>query len=142
MPGGASGVLAYCPAGPTFDYFFDGCGLAANTGYSLIYYADPWPGNYPGALIASGATDGDGYIHLAGSAELNMDLPHPDDANTGAKIWLVPSIDYDSANCKMKTLSNSVSRYENYSEDSLPNGPEKMLTAKGKNSEGINLICQ
>ena len=81
-------------------------GLDANTGYSLIYYADPYPGDNPGALIATGTTDGEGIISMSGSAELNMDLPHPDDANSvppcpGAKIWLVPSSGYDAANTKI-----------------------------------------
>ena len=53
----------------------------------------------------------DGNIHLKASVNLNMDLPHPGDANYdyseccheygalhGAKIWLVPSECYDSAN--------------------------------------------
>ncbi len=97
VEGGASGVLAYCPSGPTFDYFFDGGGLQADTEYNLIYYADPWPGNNPGALIASGMADGSGNIQLAGSIDLGMDLPQWPDENLadGAKIWLVPSSDYN-----------------------------------------------
>ena len=100
---GAFGVLKYNPKGPTFNYALDGYRLKPNTAYSLIYYADPWPGNHPGALIASGSTDGDGDIHLAGSVELGMDLPHTSDANypTGAKIWLVQSDQYNAATKSM-----------------------------------------
>jgi len=94
---GTYGELKYNTKGPTFDYTFKASGLAAGTGYSLIYYADPWPGNHPGALIATFTTDGSGNIaSTSGSVELNMDLPALGDANYpgGAKIWLVPSSDY------------------------------------------------
>lgn len=87
------GFLVFNASGPTFDYTFKGHGLTASTGYSLIYYADPWAGNNPGALIGTMVTDANGQISTSGSAELNMDLPALTDANypTGAKIWLVPS---------------------------------------------------
>lgn len=100
---GASGVLLFAPQGSAFNFVFDAAGLQASTDYSLIYYADPWPGNNPGALIALGTTDGDGFLHLDGAPDLGMDLPAPADANypTGAKIWLVPSLDYDAGNSKM-----------------------------------------
>ena len=98
VDGGAKGRLVYNLNSSKFEYKFYGHGLYhINTEYSLIYYADPWPGNNTGALIASGSTDGLGNIHLVGSIDLGMDLPHPDDANypDGAKIWLVLSTDYD-----------------------------------------------
>lgn len=96
---GAFGVLKYPSSGSTFDYEFDGHRLQPNTNYSLIYYADPWPGNYPGALIATGASNSKGDLQLSGSVDLGMDLPDPADANspTGAKIWLLPSSNYDSS---------------------------------------------
>lgn len=117
---GAWGKMKFNLSGPTFDFVFNGKGLEPNTEYSLIYYADEpdrfvnWGGNNPGALIASGTSNGGGNIHLGGSTELNMDLPHPIDANanisnhdysgppdyyataTGAKIWLVLSSDYNA----------------------------------------------
>src|SRR3989338_6907683 len=34
-----------------FNYTLNGQGLTANTDYNLIYYADGWPGNNPGAFI-------------------------------------------------------------------------------------------
>jgi hypothetical protein len=94
---GAWGKMKYNLAGPTFDFVFNGHELDPDTDYSLIYYADPWPGDNPGALIASGRSNEDGNIHLAGSTDLDMDLPDPNDANypDGAKIWLVLSDDYD-----------------------------------------------
>ena len=58
---------------------------------------------------------------MSGSPDLGMDLPHPDDANgyhydytqvpdlynnaTGAKIWLVPSSDYDAGAKKVTAWS-------------------------------------
>jgi hypothetical protein len=101
---GTYGELKYNTKGPTFDYTFKAYKLTATTQYSLIYYADPWPGNHPGALIATFTTDGSGNIvSTSGSVELNMDLPAPGDANYpgGAKIWLVPSSDYEAATKSM-----------------------------------------
>ena len=61
------------------------------------------PGDNPGALISSGTTDVDGNLYMAGYIELNMDLPDPTDENypSGAKLWLVPSSDYDPTLNKM-----------------------------------------
>ena len=118
VDGGAWGKMKYNLNGSTFDFVFNGHRLEPDTGYSLIYYADPWPGvnGGAGALIASGTADEDGNIHLEGPVDLDMDLPHPDDANYespggdpgtpgeppepfpfgGAKIWLVFSDDYNN----------------------------------------------
>lgn len=102
LDGGAWGKMTYKLSGPTFDFVFNGCGLAPNTDYSLIYYADPWPGNNPGAFIASGMTNRGGNIHLAGSPDLGINLPAPADANKdGAKIWLIPSAYYNSSTRKV-----------------------------------------
>lgn len=103
VEGGAWGKLKYNLEGPTFDFVFNGHGLELGTNYSLIYYGDPWPGDNPGALMASGTSNDEGDIHLAGSVDLGMDLPDPSDANylDGAKIWLVLSDDYDEATCRM-----------------------------------------
>ena len=100
---GSWGKMTYNQSGPVFDYIFNGHKLEPNTDYSLIYYADPWPGNHPGALIASGTSNNGGNINLSGSVDIGMDLPDADDANypNGAKIWLVLSDDYDSDNAKM-----------------------------------------
>ncbi len=96
IDGGAWGKMKYNLAGSEFEFVFNGHGLESDTEYSLIYYADPWPGDNPGALIASGESNNGGNIHLMGNIDLGMDLPHADDANKdGAKIWLVLSSDYD-----------------------------------------------
>ena len=95
------GTLTYNLTSPKFDYTFEAKGLKTNTNYRLIYYADPWPGSNPGALIASFTTDGSGNIGVTtGSIDLGMDLPAPADANSpaGAKIWLVTASDYNSNN--------------------------------------------
>jgi len=104
---GTLGILLYGPSGSTFDFAFNGRGLSLNTDYSLIYYADGWPGNNPGALIDTGTSDGSGGISMSGSIDLDMDLPDPADANYstyGAKIWLVPSSDYNALTNSMKTF--------------------------------------
>lgn len=97
VEGGAWGKMTYNQSGPTFDYVFNGHGLQPNTDYSLIYYADPWPGNHPGALIVSGTSNGGGNINLNGSTDIGTDIPNVSDTNYlfgGGKIWLVLSSDY------------------------------------------------
>jgi len=112
---GAWGKMKYNLAGPTFDFVFNGHELEPNTDYSLIYYADGWPGDHPGALIASGTSNKGGNIHLAGSPDLGMDLPDSADANypDGAKIWLVLSDDYDGTNTKMTVWNPTDYLFEN-----------------------------
>jgi len=90
--------MTYNSSGATFDYSLNGQGLAASTEYALIYYADGWPGNNPGALIGKHTTDGAGLMNVgATSKELGMNLPTLPDGNfaIGAKIWLIPSSAYD-----------------------------------------------
>ncbi len=111
---GASGRLEYNESGPEFRYGFTGQGLVPSTEYSLIYYGDPWPGNHPGALIANGTTDEFGAVSIEGSVDLGMDLPDPLDANTaGAKIWLVPSGDYDAVSNIMTAWNPDQYLFEN-----------------------------
>ena len=97
-----SGILTYNTSGETFNYSFAGTGLQ-DIDYSLIYYADPWPGNgvehNTGVLIATFTTSGSTIPLTTGSVELNRDLPQwPSDQNhpEGAKIWLVPSTHYST----------------------------------------------
>lgn len=102
---GMWGVLKWEGDGATFDFdnTLEAHGLTASTLYSLIYYADPWPGDNPGMLLGTGTSDGSGDLSIINDLDLGYDLPHPDDANypAGAKIWLVLSSDYDSINHKM-----------------------------------------
>ena len=94
---GIEGTLVFETVNPTFDYTFDAIGLAAETDYCLIYYADPWTGSNPGALIGTFTSDVGGAIAVVGSIDLGMNLPQPPDDNylDGAKIWLVLASDYD-----------------------------------------------
>lgn len=100
-----SGTLTWKGDGPTFDFSNSlvAQNLKPNTDYSLIYYADPWPGNHPGALLGEGTSDANGNLIITGNPDLGMDLPHSADANysEGAKIWLVLSNDYNSTLKKM-----------------------------------------
>jgi len=100
VPGGASGTLSYNTSGDKFNYSFTASGLNLSTNYSLIYYADPYPGDHPGALIGSGTSNDSGVLSLSGSPDLGMDLPTSPDANypAGAKIQLVLSSDYNGTN--------------------------------------------
>jgi len=95
-----SATLTWAGDGPTFDFSSTliAQGLEANTKYSLIYYADPWEGDNPGAFLGTGISNGSGDLTIAGNVNLGFDLPHPSDANypTGAKIWLVLASDYNS----------------------------------------------
>ncbi len=97
---GIGGVLTWAGDGPTFSYSVSASGLPATTNYSLIYYADPYPGNNPGKLIGTGTTDSGGNLAFSDNPDLGMDLPMPTDANSGAphngaKIWLIPSANYN-----------------------------------------------
>lgn len=94
---GTHADLTWTGDGNTFNYSLTGTGLAATTAYSLIYYADGWPGNNPGAFIGSATTDGSGNITMSGNPDLLTDMPNPSDGNftVGAKIWLVRSSDYN-----------------------------------------------
>jgi len=116
-------TLEYNEIGPNFEYSLTATGLQPSTDYSLVYYADfdprftNWGGNNPGALITTAITDGSGDISKSSSTNLGMDLPSSPDWNidpdpdycdcanghddydycSGAKIWLVPSSDYDES---------------------------------------------
>jgi hypothetical protein len=82
--------------GSSFNFVFNGHGLQTNTNYTLIYYADPWPG-INGTDIGMGTSNIDGDLHLMGSPDIG-DIPVDTDINfpDGGKIWLVLSDDYDS----------------------------------------------
>jgi len=100
---GIEGLLVFETVKTTFDYSIAAIGLTPDTDYSLIYYADPWAGNNPGALIGEFTSDGSGAITTTGSTDLGMNLPHVDDDNhlLGAKLWLVLSADYDDTTNEM-----------------------------------------
>jgi hypothetical protein len=128
---GISVTLSYKSSGyPTFDFSLTGKVPLASTAYSLIYYADPWPGNFPGALLGTGISNPDGTIAFTGSASLVGSLPSLPDTNicgdyctkmcgthlcnpvattcSGAKIWLVPSANYDVGTKKVTGWSPTI----------------------------------
>jgi hypothetical protein len=99
VEGGAWGKMKYNLSGATFDFVFNGHGLEPGTVYTLIYYSDPWPG--AGLIcLGSGTVNEEGNIHIAESVDTG-NLPAEDDANEGAKIWLVLSDDVDCENAEM-----------------------------------------
>ncbi|MFA6097094.1 MAG: TasA family protein [Candidatus Paceibacterota bacterium] len=96
--------LTWVGDGNTFDYTLTAQGLPNNTNYSLIYYADGWPGNNPGKLIGNYTSSGTGTITSGSvSIDLGMDLPSMPDGNftVGAKIWLVLASDYNAGTSSM-----------------------------------------
>jgi hypothetical protein len=120
---GTNAKLTYQLNSSMFNYELDAVGLATDTQYSLIYYADKqdrmndWGGDNPGAEIVSFTSDENGNGNVLGSVELGMNLPASDDWNgtneanycasdnyllcRGAKVWLVPTSDYDSTTKKL-----------------------------------------
>ena len=81
---GAWGKMSYKLSGTNIDFVFNGHRLVAGTDYSLISYNDPWPGSP--VELASGTSNDDGNIHLAGSS-VNLSK------DSDIKIWLVLSSD-------------------------------------------------
>ena len=108
---GAWGKMKYNLEGPEFDFVFNGHGLELNTEYTLIYYADPWPGT-GGCDIASGTSNEDGDIHLADSVDIGT-IPVDGDDNDEAKIWLVLSDDYNADDDKMSGWNPAEYLFEN-----------------------------
>jgi len=125
VAGGAQGALFFNCSGNEFQYLFYATGLKMDGSYSLIYYADPWPGNgmtnSTGAEIATGTASG-GILTMSGCIDLGTDLPNSDDYNAiapcacypcpGAKIWLVPSADYNAGTCAMIAWNPTAYLYE------------------------------
>ncbi len=81
---GAWGKLSYD------DYFvFNGHGLEPGVEYTLINYAEPYPGSESKVLGTAVANNG-GNVHIMG------EMPELVNSNEkGAKIWLVKTTDFD-----------------------------------------------
>lgn len=108
-------ALTWNGDGNTFDYSLTAQGLTPATSYSLIYYADGFPGNNPGAFIGSFTTNGAGAIASGPQiVNLGVDLPTLPDGNfaIGAKIWLVLSSDYNSGTKSMTAWNPSQYLFE------------------------------
>ena len=91
------GTFTYSYLGSSFT--FDGYELDPEVEYSLISYAEDWPGA-DSLLLGTGTTDTNGDVQITGSSlalVLNTyahDAPGDYQDVTGAKIWLVPSSDF------------------------------------------------
>ena len=108
--------LTYNPCCPAFVWKLEGKVLLPSTEYVLIYYADQpdrfidW--GWAPLKLATVTSDADGYILDSSSTDLgDTSFPFEDDWNIGhnadyhakdgychakgAKIWLIPSLDYD-----------------------------------------------
>lgn len=109
-------LLKYVPVNDTFEFELEAYNLIAGADYSLIYYADPWPGA-GGCLIDSETANSSGHLILEGLEDIGSIPVASDDnidddnryANTpdyyahthGAKIWLVLSNDYSEVEGEM-----------------------------------------
>lgn len=78
VDGGAWGKLIFGD-----NFVFNGHGLNPATDYTLIRYADPWPGT-PLTCLASGTSNNGGNINLGGEF-----------SDGGSKVWLVLTDDVD-----------------------------------------------
>lgn len=82
--GGAWGKMTFGS-----DFVFNGHGLQPDTKYTLIRYADPWPGSP--VCLASGTSNAGGNLNLSGVMK-EGDL----------KVWLVLSAD---VNCETPAMT-------------------------------------
>lgn len=97
VEGGAFGKLMYKDT-PKPMFVFNAHGLNPDQEYALISYAEPW--GTPCAVQGVATADEMGNIHIKGQA---LDLitntyptPTSDEySGDGAKIWLVPTADFD-----------------------------------------------
>ena len=119
-----AGLLEYTMpcTGEVMNYTFiivEPSNMSANTSYSLVFYSPTDAGtwnpdtvwnNQNTSLIDSGITDGSGDLVLTGTFDFSLHgqgLENINDGNdykglvNGAKVWLVPSADYSSAQSKI-----------------------------------------
>lgn len=104
-------VLNYNSTGNAFDFTLTGVGLLPSTAYSLIYFADPYPGTSSSRLLWTGNSNGSGGISVPDNINLGVDLPLAPDSNMvvshagapdnyitplGAKIWLVEASEFST----------------------------------------------
>jgi hypothetical protein len=88
--------MQYRTSGNEFLFVLNAHCLRARTGYTVVYYAEPW--GMPVRCLVTGTTNRHGDLHLMQAVDTG-DLPASYDANypSGAKIWLVVSSDVDCA---------------------------------------------
>lgn len=99
-----SGRMMYFWVGSTFDFVLNAHGLPAVQDWTLTYQPEPMPS--AGVIcLAQGTVNAGGQLHVAGSVELNSNLPpgldpladnsDPATATPDALLALVPSADVD-----------------------------------------------
>lgn len=76
---GAWGKMTYI----NDQFTFNGHALEADTDYTLVRYTDPWNAHVA-VNLGEGTTDESGYVQIKGEL-----------LDGGAKVWLVPSTDYN-----------------------------------------------
>jgi hypothetical protein len=127
VEGGARGTMRYTRSGPSFDFVLNAHGLEPELGYSLIYYADPWPGH--GLMcLGDGVADEYGNVFIRNSVDTG-DLPAEYDENfgVGAKLWLVLNTDVNCDLQQMELWNPTWYLFENelitYESSTRPHGP-------------------
>jgi len=129
-------TLTYKLVSDCFEYELEASGLEANTEYSMIYYADRqdrfenWGGDNPGRLLGTFTSNNDGEYSTSDfvTSSVCIDLPASSDWNAnseadycvsdnyescrGAKVWIVPSGDYDSGVKKLTAWNPDNYLYE------------------------------
>lgn len=73
---------------------FEGCGLAPDTEYALIFYSEPayngWA-NRETTVISTGISDAEGYLEIGRAAFDITDVTPMENPEGAYKVWLVPS---------------------------------------------------
>ena len=149
-------TLEYNDDGEEFEWSINGTVPANNEEYCIIYYADKpdkfknWGGNNPGAILGTITSDNNGNVTMSDSKYLGHDLPHINDSNIdgndgsdycesdnytnchGAKIWMVPSANYDEIGFEVTTWDQITNIYEtnmiNYTYTEEVPGAEENVT--------------
>jgi len=108
-PARGAGTVTYSYTGGILTASFSGTVPQASTGYSMIYYPDPWPGS-PGCVFGSALSLADRSINIGAGG---CPVPAAGDQNmpAGIKIWLVPSSEYDGTKLTAWTPSNYLFEY-------------------------------
>ena len=116
---GPTATMMYFWYGSTFDFVLNAHGLTAGGQWTLTYQPEPLPST--GAICIGHATvNGGGQLHLAGSVELNSNLPpaldptaDPSTQPPDALLALVPSADIDCTAGANTTFEPNVSLWSN-----------------------------
>jgi len=100
---GAWGKLNYSEQDAGFGFVFNGHKLKAETEYTLISYKEDWPGCGSVELGTAFSNKG-GNVHIAGDMDYVLnDYPYGFSGDyegvSGAKIWLVPTVELGTDNC-------------------------------------------